>query len=208
LNTARSTGISYKTRIRHLYWPHAQVHMRLPEISRNASTGHTRTHTLLTHTAPLPQGKSPQRGARNSAQPGLEPTSGCSYTWGANHPSYARSSLGPFLNVGFFSIPLFFLQKMNWILWNFYTICMKFLHFKETLNRNGNHVDFCIGSTFVKPQFDDIIQIGSTWEVSGLLVVRVFGRGWPPLHESHCLWVSQTLVHRQETRTDLHDEHI
>jgi hypothetical protein len=39
---------------------------------------------------------------------------------------------------------------------------MKFLHFKEALNRNGNHVDFYIGSTFVKPQFGDIIQIGST----------------------------------------------
>jgi len=39
LNTAKSTGISYKTRIRHhIYWLHAQVHIRLPKKSRNMSS--------------------------------------------------------------------------------------------------------------------------------------------------------------------------
>jgi hypothetical protein len=47
-----------KTRIGHLYWPHAQVQMRLPEKSQDASTEHTCTHT--THTHPAPSGEIPR----------------------------------------------------------------------------------------------------------------------------------------------------
>lgn len=45
------------------------------------------------------------------------------------------TSLRPSLDRGFFfSIPIFFLWKINWFIWNFYKIPVKFLRFKRAMN--------------------------------------------------------------------------